>query len=62
MRDNLCMAKRFSNTVRNIDNLLTLNNSHFEEEIPNIYPSELTLKKMKSIKVQTLGGIWRMVY
>ena len=45
MRDNLCMAKRFSNTVRYIDDLLTLNNSHFEEEIPNIYPSELTLKK-----------------
>ena len=45
MRDNLCMAKRFSNTVRYIDDLLTLNNSHFEEEIPNIYPSELTLNR-----------------
>ena len=45
MRDNLCMAKRFSNTVRYIDDLLTLNNSHFEEEITNIYPSELTLKR-----------------
>ena len=55
MRDNLCMAKRFSNTVRYIDDLLTLNNSHFEEEIPNIYPPELTLKRMKSTKVQTLG-------
>ena len=41
MRDNLCMAKRFSNTVRYIDDLLTLNNSHFEEDI---YPPELTLK------------------
>ena len=45
MRDNLCMAKRFSNTVRYIDDLLTLNNSQFEEEIPNIYPSELSLKR-----------------
>ena len=45
MRDNLCMAKQFSNTVRYIDDLLTLNNSHFEEEIPNIYPPELTLKR-----------------
>ena len=45
MRDNLCMAKRFSNTVRYIDDLLTLNNSHFEEEIPNIYLPELTLKR-----------------
>ena len=35
---NLCMAKQFSNTViiRYIDDLLTLNNSHFEKEIPNI--------------------------
>ena len=36
MRDNLCMAKRFSNTLRYIDDLLTLDNSHFEEEITNI--------------------------
>ena len=45
MRDNLCMAKRFSDTVRYIDHLLTLNNSNFEEEIPNTYPPELTLKR-----------------
>ena len=36
MHDNLCMAKQFSDTVRYIDDLLTLNNSNFEEEIPNI--------------------------
>ena len=29
MHDNLCMAKRFSDTVRYIDDLLTLNNSYF---------------------------------
>ena len=45
MRDNLCIAKRFSDTVRYIDDLLTLNNNSFEEEIINIYPPELTLKK-----------------
>ena len=45
MRDNLCMTKWFSVTVRYIDDLLTLNNSNFEEEIPNIYPPELTLKR-----------------
>ena len=44
MRYNLCMATRFSDTVRYIDDLLTLNNSNFEEEISNIYPPELTLK------------------
>ena len=38
MRDNLCIAKRFSDTVRYIDDLLTLNNNSFEEEIINIYP------------------------
>ena len=43
--DNLCMAEQFSDTVRYIDDLLTLNNSNSEEEIPNIYPPELTLKR-----------------
>ena len=43
--DNLCKAKRFSHTVRYIDDLLTLNNTMFEGEICNIYPTELTLKK-----------------
>ena len=45
MRDNLYMAKWFSNSVRHIDDLLTLNNIHFEEEIRNIYPPEVTLKR-----------------
>ena len=47
MPDNLCMAKRFSNTVRYIDDLplLVLDNSNFEEEIPNIYAPELTFKR-----------------
>ena len=39
------MAKRFCNTVRYIDDLLALNNKKFEEEIVNIYPPELTLKR-----------------
>ena len=45
MRDNLCIAKRFSDTVRYIDDFLTLNNNSFEEEIINIYPPELILKR-----------------
>ena len=45
IHDNLCMAKWFSNTVKYIDELITLNNSNFEEETPNIYPPELTLKR-----------------
>ena len=39
------LYKKFGNTVRYIDDLLTLNNNNFEEEIPTIYPSELTLKR-----------------
>ena len=39
------MAKRFSRTVRYIDDLLTLNNPSFGTEIANIYPHELVLKK-----------------
>ena len=38
MRDNLCMAKKFGNTVRYIDDLLTLNNNNFEEEIQQQHP------------------------
>ena len=36
VHNNLCMAKLFSDTVRYIDDLLTVNNSNFEEEITNI--------------------------
>ena len=45
MRENFHLAKRFKNTVRYIDDLLTLNNLSFETEIANIYPPELILKK-----------------
>ena len=35
----------FTNTVRYIDDLLTLNNPSFEVEIASIYPPELSFKK-----------------
>ena len=44
-KNKLCVAKRFNDTIRYIDNLLTVNNSKFEKEICNIYPPELTLKR-----------------
>ena len=44
MKKNLCVAKKFNDTIRYIDDLLTVNNSKFEKEIYNIYPPELTLK------------------
>ena len=40
------MAKIFSNTFRYIDDLLTLNNPTFEQEISNIYPRQLELKRI----------------
>ena len=39
------MALSYKYTVRYIDDLLTFNNPSFEENIANIYPHELTLKK-----------------
>ena len=45
LKTNLCLAKRFTDTVRYIVDLLTLNNSKFNSEMYNIYPPELTLKQ-----------------
>ena len=45
IRSNLMLAKRFSNTMRYIDDLLTLNNASFHSAIDDIYPVELKLKK-----------------
>ena len=47
MKDNMCVAKMFSDTVRYIDDLLTLNNATFDAVIGEIYPKELSLKKYK---------------
>ena len=38
VKNNFHMARRFSNTVRYIDDLLTLHNPSFENEITNTYP------------------------
>ena len=47
MKKDLCLAKKFNDTIRYIDDLLTVNNSNFEKEICNIYPPELVnLKEM----------------
>ena len=42
---NLMLAKKFNNTMRYIDDLLTLNNTLFHSAIDDIYLSELQLKK-----------------
>ena len=41
---NIILAK-FNNTMRYIDDLLTLNNNQFDAAIKDIYPQELQLKK-----------------
>ena len=45
IKDNIWVAKSFNNTMRYIDDLLTLNNTRFECAIEDIYPPELQLKK-----------------
>ena len=45
LKQNSQAAKIFSNTFRYIDDLLTLNNPTFEQEISNIYPQQLELKR-----------------
>ena len=35
-QNSIQLARKFSNTMRHIDDLLILNNSSFEKEIPNI--------------------------
>ena len=45
VKDNLQVAMKFNGTMRYINDLLTLNNSTFASKIPDIYPSELALKK-----------------
>ena len=62
MKDNLCMAKMFSDTVRYIDDLLALNNHRFEGEICVIYPSELTLKRLLNPVVFCHTWMSQLVY
>ena len=45
MKHNFQIAKKFNNTVRYIDDLLTINNPYFIKAIQYIYPKELVLKK-----------------
>ena len=45
IKTNLMLAKKISNTMRYIDDLLTLNNTSFHSAIDDIYPEELKLKK-----------------
>ena len=45
MKQNFQVAKKFNNTVRYIDDLLTINNPYFIRAIIYIYPEELVLKK-----------------
>ena len=45
IKNNIILAKKFNNTMRYIDNLLTLNNNQFDAAFKDIYRQELQLKK-----------------
>ena len=45
IKNNIILAKKFNNTMRYIDDLLTLNNNQFDAAIKDIYPKELKLKR-----------------
>ena len=44
LKQNSQIAKTFSYTLQCIDDLLTLNNPNFVDEIKNIYPPQLELR------------------
>ena len=45
LRHNPSKARKFNFTVRYIDDLLTINNPGFDDDIASTYPKELQLKK-----------------
>ena len=45
IKNNIILAKKLNNTMRYIDDLLTLNNTQFDAAIQDIYPQELQFKK-----------------
>ena len=45
LKTNLCLTKRFADTVMYIDDLCSLNNSKFNSQMSYIYPLRLTLKR-----------------
>ena len=45
MKNEIWVARKLNNTMRYIDDLLTLNSNRFECAIDDIYPPELQLKK-----------------
>ena len=52
IKTKLVLAKKFNNTMRYIDDLLTLNNATFHSAITDIYPHELQLKKTTECETQ----------
>ena len=59
LKTNMSKARLFNNTFRYIDDLLTLNNPSFDNEIKTIYPSESVLKKQ--LRMLAPFPIWMLV-
>ena len=53
MKENMSVAKTFGETMRYIDDLLTLNNTRFKAAVGDIYPLVLCLKK--TVKLQAVS-------
>ena len=49
IKNNIILAKKFNNTMRYIDDLLTLNNNKFDAAIKDIYHQEFQLKRRQSV-------------
>ena len=47
-KSNIHKAKKFNYTFQYIDDLISLNNKDFGDGLPNIYPTELSIKKENS--------------
>ena len=50
IKNNIILAKKFNNTMRYIDDLLTLNNYQSDAAIKDIYPQELQHREFPTFK------------
>ena len=64
MKKNLCVVKKFNDSIRYIDDLLTVNNSKFEKEIPYVTFTLLNLHLKELVNLREICPIWtyQLVY
>ena len=62
MKKNLCVAKKFNNTIRYIDDLLTVNNSKFEKRYVTFTLLNLHLKELVNLREMCPIWTYQLVY